>query len=235
MLNLSRRAALTSGAAAPFFTPSRAKANIWWFLGGMLFMDYQNEKDKNRAAIATLSNANVQSRGASAPATVPIKYRVVGASALPTPDPDQPENPLLPKLQERFHGDKEIAAHVLNAMGDWSAKEFLADRLGLWTQRVNNDEPNMLVLRIHNNSAKPVRSQLEYTIEKWATRRLEFEPFLDDGYKLDGYGNLQADLPLRLQFTTPGLRRVSVINQPLSVAPPSAFVYVLPFTIEKMS
>lgn len=211
MLNLSplaRRALLVSGSAAAIVRPQPARAWFWVFVGGFLAAQYLHEKadDKSRRI-----------------------YTVTGVSPLPAPEQGQPEDPLMLRIAARFDGSKEVARHLLNTMGPIQAEMFLNNKMGLWQQRNGRNGPNILQVRLHNNSMDIVRGEVEFAIDN--DRRREFT-FMDDAYKLDGHGTLELDIPLRVEFQTPGVKRINVVNQPRQIIAPFGEMFVLPFNIE---
>ncbi len=225
MLTLSRRAALASGAVAPFVSSAEAQANFGSAVAGLVGILLPG------ILIYQWINGDFR-RGKDTPVRH-VRYSVLGAHPLPPPDPNEPENPLLQTLAARFGGNKEVGGCLLRELGDGRTKDFISGNLGLWTQRFRTDDPNMLVVRMQNNSPNTVRYQLEYKIEQWPAKVAEYPSLLDNGYKFGGYASAERHIALRLQFKTPGLRRVSLINTPDSIFVPPAFVYVLPFTIQQ--
>lgn len=225
---LTRRTALATGAAAATI-PYAREAEATFVLGlfvGLLAYDYVRTKRENARL------AMNQSAGYAAQAPARPKLRLRGATSLPDADPDQPESKLIPKLATHFGGEMEIARRVNLTIKDWGSEQLLAEKLGLWTQRIMADDPNYLMLRLHNNSDRPVHGQPEYIIKAPGQNAPEFgRSFVDDPYVIPPYETHTVEIPLKLQFDRPGYREVSLINQPPTIKAQPARIWILPFTI----
>jgi len=229
MLNTTRRAVLSAGAAALVIKPANAQA-FWPLVAGFFIAKELSKSGESTFPPTANQTAAYQPPKAVAAIRVKSPYRIVGVPAIPQPDAEHPEDPLIAKIAERLLGDADLAAQVFATIGRERAEMFLAGKIGLWTQFNNPILPNMLKVRLHNNSMETVWGAIEFAIDNYAGKR-EFA-FVDDGYKMEPHGTLETVIPLRIDFLTPGVKKVTIINQPREVICPACAMYVLPFTIQ---
>jgi hypothetical protein len=212
-VELTRRALLASAGAAVVFMPERSEAQgLLSFLSGSVFL--------RRAAIVGLAVGGYL-----------LYEHYYGEQARSEPSASPPMDQQI--LARRLGGDLALATQIVQLIGKEQTQRVIRGDLGLWAQRDHTGSGlNRLTAHMSNSSEKETPWQLRFAVDDVETNHREFE-FKSYGYRIKPYASIDVDTPLKADIPKPGLKKVSVINQPPGISFAAIDVLVVPCEIRQ--
>lgn len=141
---------------------------------------------------------------------------------------DEADRPTVEAFAAYTKTEFHYAKPVVRTLGREVVSKAIDGKLAIWPE-IAIPKAQYLDVTIVNRSSRPIISRLHIAIDDLATGEPDFN-YAYRGYRVDPHSTFRYAAPFDHVFRRPGLKRVSIINQPRHLQTQSVELLVVPGT-----